>query len=915
MGCHGDQYEMYIDIVSYNVSANFNEDVSRIQCNVSFTGNINSFPTNAWKYYDANITVSATTTYNLLSIQSPSKKFFFKRPGFSATVNFTVQGADNGTETIKLEAKLEPAHKNATCTRIEIRNVQTRVTINVPPFLSNGKVTPMVGSAKMDYVFEVKYQDLAEDVPTFVRCTIDGIDYPMLPKDGVLDTLSSGEIFTVTVNGSIIGQGSNHRFNFSASDNKYLAVGDINQHTGPNIEALDYKPICNITYPTSGILSGSLNITGTSFDPDPTDSVSLVEVSLRDGGWLIANGTDTWHLEIDLFKHSDGPMSIRARAIANLILSDIDQENIDVDNSFSNSLPSLVFDFINDTVVAPLIWINGSVWDPELPTQEVAVYFGLGPIPKLQTNVTFNGSDYTWSIFMNLSDQKEGILDLYALAADPYAESMVNQITVILDIPNIPPSITLDEFTEPLWGPVNFSGIIKDVDDEVLKVNISIDDMPWREAYITYYAWNFTYNFSRFTEEDHILHLMVDDGENQVMLNRTITVLGPYNVPIIIQTTPSSLVTIPMEQNITFRALYRAGDHRGTTVQWYVDSVSIDGITENNNTELDVYFNNPGNYKIMIEVLNAEDSTLRVTFQWTVNARLILKLEPQGGTEINTMVGEVVILKFDVTLSEPKEITWTVDGVQVPSTGASYLSYLPNSAGNHTIVVTVQDNLENIENITYSIYSEETEVIDTIPESKTTEPQDETRRMGQIIIVLVFIALIIVILYAIAIVVRAVRKSKRRAEPARVPSPAAVTIQPQMRLATTQVQPTMMAQPVKQQYNTPITQQTQSLPQYSFYPTPATSQPVAQPVIQQPTQQPILPPQMALQSPQPSYKPSQQPSYQPTQPIPQQQLQFQPQQPVSNVCPRCYKQIEYIPGRNAYWCGFCKQYVQPSQFR
>ena len=70
----------------------------------------------------------------------------------------------------------------------------------------------------------MKYQDLAEDVPTFVTCTINWMDYPMIPKDGVLNTLSSGEIFTVTVNGSVIGLGSNHKFNFSASDIKYLAV-------------------------------------------------------------------------------------------------------------------------------------------------------------------------------------------------------------------------------------------------------------------------------------------------------------------------------------------------------------------------------------------------------------------------------------------------------------------------------------------------------------------------------------------------------------------------------------------------------------------------------------------------------------------------------------------------------------------
>ena len=70
-----------------------------------------------------------------------------------------------------------------------------------------------------------------------------------------------------------------------------------------------------ILWPPSGAaVRGAVVANGTSSHPNPRMPVTRVMVQLDDGGWVAANGTSVWGLDLDLSGLGPGPHVVRAKA-------------------------------------------------------------------------------------------------------------------------------------------------------------------------------------------------------------------------------------------------------------------------------------------------------------------------------------------------------------------------------------------------------------------------------------------------------------------------------------------------------------------------------------------------------------------------------------------------------------------------
>jgi len=107
---------------------------------------------------------------------------------------------------------------------------------NEAPTLSNGTVSPVSGYTATNFTYSVNYTDADNDPPASITVSIDGgMPQGMTVKAGEDGNYVNGETYQYTINGSGLGLGS-HNFTFAASDGIANATGDIDSHSGPQVE-------------------------------------------------------------------------------------------------------------------------------------------------------------------------------------------------------------------------------------------------------------------------------------------------------------------------------------------------------------------------------------------------------------------------------------------------------------------------------------------------------------------------------------------------------------------------------------------------------------------------------------------------------------------------------------------------------
>lgn len=873
---------MYIDITTTNVPAVITESPVVIQCNISVSGNMATHPTNEWPYFDSTVSVTCSSLSGRFSVSGSPVTWYAKRDGFSGTADFTVTGLAAGSDTVQFEAEIAPDHETMTCTRSETEQIPVSVVVNAPPVLSSGSVAPASGDTSTDFTFDVTYTDAEGDLPEYVTCTINSQHFPMTVKDGSIDSVTTGEIFTFTTNGTNIGPGPN-TYNFSAMGNGKTATGDITVKNGPIV---DSPPVCVITSPLDGVtIGGLITISGTASDPDTSDDITKVEISLNDSAWEDADGTTAWSYETDLYTIGNGPLNIKARSYNGAIYSDVDEIDITVDNSVANTVPVLSFELSDNTVAGPDVWINGTLIDPELPNQTVGVMLGIDADPVLAVNLTEDSGTWTWSILLDLWGFEEGDHDIKVKAVDPFSTSIVKTLKIVLDIPNSLPLLTIDDVDEPLWGEVEFSGIALDDDNDTLDLQVSWDNTSWEEANIGDGQWNWSINASEMEEKAYTFYVSLTDGEDTVILSIDVQVKGPFEPPVIISTTPDGTTDIDQGDEQTFSVVYKAGDHRGVRVYW---SSNKAGLAEDKGSIL-LKFLDIGTQTVTVLIENAEDPTLSVSYTWTVNVLSTSSIEAKGKTSVTAIDDEAVILELDIT-GEVDEIIWTINGEEVAENkDKEYMYFLEEEAGSYTITaqVSLKDGTE--QTITYTV---------TVPEKEPNGVDDDDEESlgvgaaGLIAIGSVGLVLILVIILVMVLVIMGVLK-KRASDGTLAGSPTQTGPPPGETMVWDDDETAM----------DPDAPSVGPYPQQDNIPT------------QDPADQYVQPQTDLYAHPDGPLRPHVDDEQMEGPSVREEQLEpedgsefFEPDQPMLN-CPTCGDPAQFYPEHNAYWCERCQSYV------
>ncbi|MBM4249731.1 MAG: hypothetical protein FJ149_09950 [Euryarchaeota archaeon] len=81
----------------------------------------------------------------------------------------------------------------------------------------------------------------------------------------------------------------------------------------PDVAAAPAKPQCAITRPyDNDTVSGRFRVTGTALSS--SDPIIRVQLRIDGGGLLIANGTESWHFDVDTALLQNGPHTVEARS-------------------------------------------------------------------------------------------------------------------------------------------------------------------------------------------------------------------------------------------------------------------------------------------------------------------------------------------------------------------------------------------------------------------------------------------------------------------------------------------------------------------------------------------------------------------------------------------------------------------------
>lgn len=102
----------------------------------------------------------------------------------------------------------------------------TPIAFNNPPVLTEGRVTPRVGSLTTPFTFSVVYRDvdgINGTPPTYVEVVINGVAFPMTPKTAGQQVYKNGVEYVYTTK---LNSQTPYRFHFRASDGYGYAVFD-----------------------------------------------------------------------------------------------------------------------------------------------------------------------------------------------------------------------------------------------------------------------------------------------------------------------------------------------------------------------------------------------------------------------------------------------------------------------------------------------------------------------------------------------------------------------------------------------------------------------------------------------------------------------------------------------------------------
>ncbi len=283
-------------------------------------------------------------------------------------------------------------------------------------------------------------------------------------------------------------------------------------------------PTVKITPFEEDEVSGKVVIRGTTSDSDGT--VKKVQVNIDGDIWITAKGTTSWTHSWDTTQKDDGEHVIYARAQDNdEEYSKTDLIIVIVDN-IGNTPPQV--DIISPTggMVSGTVDIYGKAYDIDGNTTITSVQI---KIEGVWENVK-GTMDWSYSWDTTTLDDGEYAISLRAFDGSDY--SMIESVTVYVDNPHAPTLSIFRDIPDKISGTILIQGTASDVDGEIVKIEVQIDDGIWEEIEASRY-WMYELDSTKLSNGEHIVKIKITDDEGEIKIETlTIDVDNKEDIPL-----------------------------------------------------------------------------------------------------------------------------------------------------------------------------------------------------------------------------------------------------------------------------------------------------------------------------------------------------------------------------------------------
>ena len=353
--------------------------------------------------------------------------------------------------------------------------------------------------------------DPDSDPIVFVQVNIDG---------GPWQTADGGSQWSYSWDTTALADGS-HTITARANDGLDDSISPATSTV--IVDNPDRPPAVSITGPSEGAaVQGSVSVTGGASDPDPGDSVTVVQVAIDNGQWANASGTSSWSYPWDSAPYQDGPHAIRARAFDGELYSAEAVRNVSLQNHGPDYPPTCTIGSpTSGTLVAGQVTVQGTASDPENKLVSVLVKIDSGGYQAASGTAS-------WSFQWDTRPLPGGAHTVTARAFDGVQNSSDARVTV--QVGHQPVCIiTSPASGAVLTGEVTVQGTATDSDpgDAITSVKVRIDAGEWTAATGTA-SWSYRWNTSQTSAGQHVIRARCSDGAlDSAEVSRSVTVEKP----------------------------------------------------------------------------------------------------------------------------------------------------------------------------------------------------------------------------------------------------------------------------------------------------------------------------------------------------------------------------------------------------
>lgn len=254
------------------------------------------------------------------------------------------------------------------------------------------------------------------------------------------------------------------------------------------------------------VISGTVKIEGISQDSD--GFVELVEIKIDNENWQTASGVSSWSYNWDTTSYSNGEHEIHVRAKDNSgEYSEIETITLIVNNG-GNIPPKVTIISPSGGTVSGTVTIYGSASD--LDGDNTISYVEL----KVEEDWEPVNGITEWTYEWDTTELDDGEYIIYARANDGTEYSMEKSVEVSVDNPHAPTLTLNSEIPDEASGTVKIRGTASDVDGEIVRIEIQIDDGEWVEISGTT-NWDYELDTTKLSDGEHTIRIRALDDEGE----------------------------------------------------------------------------------------------------------------------------------------------------------------------------------------------------------------------------------------------------------------------------------------------------------------------------------------------------------------------------------------------------------------